>query len=220
MHEKEKAKDWLSYFEERAISQEKDHEKAGWGSETSMLSRFEAFLKLFQRSKEKTLLLDVGCGPGNLEEIVSQKYGDLKIIGLDFSIEMLRNAQKKKIRRFFLVRGDAENLPFSDEVFPALVCIGVLQNCANGEDIVGELRRVTKKRGQLIIETLNREYEGFEKGERKPNPINKYFSPYELRRIMQRLGLKAKIVGLSTTTGKMTETRKAHVIFVDATRVR
>lgn len=220
MHKKEKAKDWLRYFEERAISQEKDHEKASWGSETSMLSRFEAFLKLFRSPKENTLLLDVGCGPGNLEEIISKKYGDLEIVGVDFSIEMLRNAKKKKIKHFFLVCGDAENLPFPDKVFPAIVCIGVLQNCANEKNVIGELRRVTKKGGQLIIETLNKEYEGFEKGERKPNPINKYFSPHELRKIIKRLGLKAKIVGVSTRTGKITKIRKTRVIFIDATKVR
>jgi ubiquinone/menaquinone biosynthesis C-methylase UbiE len=51
-------------------------------------------------------ILDVGCGIGYFEEMLS----DLNITGLDNSTEALEEARKRSDRKFVL--GDACNLPF------------------------------------------------------------------------------------------------------------
>jgi len=93
--------------------------------------------------------LDVGCGHGGFSEHWAKQT---EVIGLDFSIAMLRTAQKFGLKVY---HGDATRLPFRDGVFDVVICAGVLQVVSERARLVRELVRVAKPGGIILISTLN-----------------------------------------------------------------
>ena len=45
---------------------------------------------------EKELIVDLGCGPGNISEKLSTKWPNANVIGIDGSKEMIRIAELNK----------------------------------------------------------------------------------------------------------------------------
>jgi len=106
-------------------------------------------------------LLDVGCGRGRyLGQLVGRGF---TYVGLDSSKEMLKIAKNKACRRaessFFLIQGNAEQLPFVDSFFDSVICIDVLHHFTNKDSrkyVVRELARVLKPDGEIVIEMKNK----------------------------------------------------------------
>lgn len=94
-------------------------------------------------------LLEVGCGTGRIGAQFNAA-GD-NYFGLDLSIEMLREFQRKKFARGpNLVHADGCLLPFGDRVFTAVLMMHVLA-AGNWRGLLAEAQRVLKKGGVLAI---------------------------------------------------------------------
>jgi ubiquinone/menaquinone biosynthesis C-methylase UbiE len=52
---------------------------------------FDYFLKLLPRESN---ILELGCGPGNVVKYFSTRRRDLNILGVDLSLEMIKQAEK------------------------------------------------------------------------------------------------------------------------------
>jgi len=91
------------------------------------------------------LVLDIGCGPGIVASIFPH---NTKVIGLDFSISMLRSA-KNRIRQ--LIRGDAFNLPFPNEVFEVATCFFVASDYSVKDGIFFEAYRILENNGFFLF---------------------------------------------------------------------
>jgi ubiquinone/menaquinone biosynthesis C-methylase UbiE len=82
-------------------------------------------------------------------------YGpDAKVSGIDLSPAMLDIARKRADelgRDVDLREGDAHELPFGDGSFDAVVCTYSLCNIPDVGRAVGEMRRVLKPEGRLIL---------------------------------------------------------------------
>jgi ubiquinone/menaquinone biosynthesis C-methylase UbiE len=100
-------------------------------------------------------ILDVGCGIGYFEEMLS----DLNIIGLDNSTEALEEARKRSDRKFVL--GDACNLPFLDRSFDGAFTVTTLEFLDDYQKAVDEIARVLESGGKLVAMVLNPESEYF-----------------------------------------------------------
>lgn len=78
--------------------------------------------------KPDEVALDLGCGNGRIAEYISDLTG-AKIVGLDFAVEVIRNAQQrvvdKKDRLSFVV-GNMDELLFEEESFDAIISIDTL----------------------------------------------------------------------------------------------
>lgn len=83
-------------------------------------------------------ILDVGCGTG----ITTNFFGCG--IGIDPSEAMLGIARKRYPKIKFL-NARAENLPFSDNSFDAVISITAIQNFSDIEKGLKEIKRVGKK---------------------------------------------------------------------------
>lgn len=100
-------------------------------------------------------ILDVGCGTGlSFEEFPVDRR---LIVGIDFSGEMLERA-KKKSHGVFLVLSDADYLPFSDGTFDVVFSLTLIQNMPDPERTVGEMSRVAKIGGKVIVTGLEKKY--------------------------------------------------------------
>jgi ubiquinone/menaquinone biosynthesis C-methylase UbiE/uncharacterized protein YbaR (Trm112 family) len=97
------------------------------------------------------LVLETAIGTGaNLEQLPDHA----RFVGLDISYNMLRQCARnleKWGRKAFLVQGDAQKLPFYDQVFDAVYHMGGLQFLANPFRALVEALRVTKPGGRLWI---------------------------------------------------------------------
>lgn len=95
--------------------------------------------------------LEIGVGTG----LVALPLHDagVRLVGLDLSAAMLRKLADKTGGRpaFPLLRGDATRLPFHDAVFAGAVARHVLHLIPRWPDAVGELVRVVRPGGVLLL---------------------------------------------------------------------
>ena len=66
-------------------------------SEESLVNGLEKYLKIKKLDLDsKCLIIDMGCGPGNISERLSKRLPPVQIIGIDGSKEMLEIARKRR----------------------------------------------------------------------------------------------------------------------------
>ncbi|KFN92289.1 2-heptaprenyl-1,4-naphthoquinone methyltransferase [Tetragenococcus muriaticus 3MR10-3] len=99
--------------------------------------------------------LDLCCGTGDWTIDLAKTVGSTgKVVGLDFSKNMLEIANKKikqaKVdKQTTLIQGDAMALPFEDNTFD-LVSIGFgLRNVPDASQVLEEMKRVVKPEGMV-----------------------------------------------------------------------
>ena len=108
--------------------------------------------KLFRPHLMGKKILDVGCGGGFfLKEL---RGLTASAIGIDLSGEALRIASQNNPKGC-LVQGSAEDLPYSDESFDCLSCLGSLEHFSNIPAALREFRRVVREGGQLFLMVPN-----------------------------------------------------------------
>lgn len=108
--------------------------------------------------KDNLYLLDMGCGTGTFEEVLIDQY-NLKFfaIGVDISQTELKIAKnKKKLNVCDFLNSDAASLPFKDNSFDCCVLVDVIEHIPDKEKTFGEIWRVLKKDGVLIMTTPNK----------------------------------------------------------------
>jgi ubiquinone/menaquinone biosynthesis C-methylase UbiE len=118
---------------------------------------------LRKQLKGRKKILNIGCGTGYFEEILSE----LNVIGLDSSKEALEEARKRSDRKFVL--GDAEHLDFPDGSFDGAFSVTTLEFLDNYENAVCDVARILKSGGKFVAMLLNPESEYFKSHARRPS---------------------------------------------------
>lgn len=100
-------------------------------------------------------VLDIATGTADLA-IITAKYTNAEIIGLDISDQMLKVGKEKITKnkldsRIKLINGDAENLSFNNETFDAITVGFGVRNFENLEKGLNEIYRVIKEGGYVAI---------------------------------------------------------------------
>ena len=93
-------------------------------------------------------VLDVACGTGDMV-VELQKHG-CNVTGVDLSEEMMAIARQKAPEATYML-ADAEQLPFSDGTFDAVTCAFGVRNFVHLEQGLGEMLRVLKPGGTIVI---------------------------------------------------------------------
>ena len=108
---------------------------------------------LNNHTNDKNLkIVDIGCGTGLVGKFLQNK-GYLYYDGLDISEEMLEIAKSRGYR--YLSLGSLQNkLPYEDNAYDAVFCVGVFTHGHVNSNGLDELIRITKKNG-FIIFTIN-----------------------------------------------------------------
>ena len=92
--------------------------------------------------------LDLACGTGDLCELLSVKYPDAEIVGLDLT-EMMLNIARTRIHgpRVTFQAGDMGRLDFPDDSFDIVTGGYALRNAPDLRQALAEIRRVLKPGG-------------------------------------------------------------------------
>jgi SAM-dependent methyltransferase len=104
-------------------------------------------------------LLDVGCG--NAMHSLKAARRCASVAGIDRSTESLgvgrRAAASLGAKNVRLVQGDVEaGLPFVSDHFDKVLCLDLLEHVEKRDLVLGEIRRVLKPRGLLLLAVPNR----------------------------------------------------------------
>lgn len=97
-------------------------------------------------------ILDVGTGTGFIALLLAE-HGH-KVTGVDVAEEMLKQAREKAKRQKLNVKfqsGDADELPFKENVFDVVINRHVFWTMADPEKAAAEWTRVLKPGGKLVI---------------------------------------------------------------------
>ncbi|MBU0461260.1 MAG: methyltransferase domain-containing protein, partial [Nanoarchaeota archaeon] len=94
--------------------------------------------------KKNDFLLDVGCGTG-----ISTEFWDCKKIGIDPSVELLKQNLDKK--NSFYLEGKAEDLPFKSHLFDVVISVTAIHNFKDYRKGLREIKRVGEKRFALTL---------------------------------------------------------------------
>jgi ubiquinone/menaquinone biosynthesis C-methylase UbiE len=135
-----------------------------WNSLAEQWNRFrskpfpETVLYL-SRTWKNGKLLDIGCGNGR--NLISFAEKDFICEGIDFSIEMVKNAKSKFKKLGLKAKFHASNmtkLPFKDNSFDYLICIASFHhlNKLDQEKALDEFKRILKPGGKMYITTWNK----------------------------------------------------------------
>ena len=106
-------------------------------------------------------VLDVATGTADLALALAADLPEAEVIGVDLSEGMLgvgrqkveRNGLRSRVR---LEQADAENLPFEDGSFDAVTVAFGVRNFENLDKGLGELQRVLRPGGHLMVLEFSR----------------------------------------------------------------
>jgi len=101
-------------------------------------------------------VLDIGCGIGNyLEELLQR---GCSVTGIDISINMLQ-LSKARLQKYSsnppLSLADIEKLPFNNNKFDLVFCVGVLEYLKTDEKALSEISRILKPGGRIFLTLPN-----------------------------------------------------------------
>jgi len=107
-----------------------------------------AIIEEMMAARHGDAILEVGCGGGH----VLRRFRQAKLTGVDVSGEMLAKAEKNLAGydvRF--LKGDLAELDLEDGSFDGIVCTEVLEHTVDPEHILGQIKRLAKPGGRIVI---------------------------------------------------------------------
>jgi len=122
------------------------------------LTKLDQLLEPFnQYLRHSEFVLEVGAGTGAMSQVLLQRYPSIRLFSIDLAFAMLGLAQKRD-RRAHFAQVDVHRLPFTNEIFSAVVCHNCFPHFAEKVAALEEMRRILVPGGHvLILHELSRE---------------------------------------------------------------
>lgn len=111
---------------------------------------YSSFLN-FINQELKGKVLEIGCGIGKTTSWLAEKYGEIKIIAIDYDKEQIKIARKNKIANVIFKQGDGTKIKFKNSAFDYVIETGVFHHIKDYKKAVKEASRVLKKNGYFYL---------------------------------------------------------------------
>lgn len=102
-------------------------------------------------------VLDLACGSGGLTRKLKKINPSVAIFAMDFNAKAISYAKARDsgVDGLMYLVGDAENIPFKDNFFDAVIGLDMLDHIPNYKECLREINRVLKKGGEIILTVEN-----------------------------------------------------------------
>lgn len=105
-------------------------------------------------------VMDAGCGTGLVGEILN-RMGYSRVDGMDYSCDMLSQAEKKKVYRKLMQADMNERLAIDDDRYDATICVGTFTYAHVGPEAFNELVRITRPGGIVCFTIRDGAYQDY-----------------------------------------------------------
>ncbi len=141
-------------------------------------------------------VLDAGCGAGQGSAYLL-KAGACWVVGIDISMQAIMYAKNSYgLQNLAFGVMDVLNLGFPDHTFDLVTSIEVIEHLSNPERYLGEIRRVLKDKGVLVLSTPNKHISSPIPGTMWPYHVREFY-PYELENLVKKYFSRIEMWGMS-----------------------
>ena len=105
-------------------------------------------------------ILDAGCGTG-LVGAAMNKMGYQRIEAMDYSRDMLRQAERKEVYDNLFRADMNKQLPLASDSYDATICVGTFTYAHVGPDAFDELVRITRPGGYICFTVRDGAYQEY-----------------------------------------------------------
>jgi len=100
--------------------------------------------------------LDIGCGPGIIDNSISNIFKGITIHCADISSERIQQAkQKTNQKNIYFTCADANELPYETNCFDFVFARFLFEYLKNPDRVISEMIRVCRSGGKLLIQDLD-----------------------------------------------------------------
>lgn len=125
-------------------------------SKLSCVEKITVFLvSQFTKNKEKTIILDVGCGKGNITKNIQDHFPNVFIDAIDVS-DIAINLALKGESKINFVKADANNFKGFGYLYDIIVLNNIYEHVENPVGMFINLKKLLTHDGVFIISTPNR----------------------------------------------------------------
>lgn len=109
----------------------------------------------FLQPEKEMAIMELGTGTGILGKSIKTHMPDVKILGLDISMGMLKEAMSTNVYES-LIRCDAEHIPVKDNEYKRLYTAFMFHSLPRPKDALMNIRKLVGKGGRVVIVDLFR----------------------------------------------------------------
>lgn len=115
--------------------------------------RIDMLIKNLRLRKKPCHGLEVGCGVAEALRRINDTQQFSLLIGLDSSCVALKVARKLSRRKVEYIRGDAQSLPFRNQLFDFVIAGEIIEHLQKGSTLVTEISRILRPHGVFVLST-------------------------------------------------------------------
>ncbi|MDE3738822.1 methyltransferase domain-containing protein [Pseudomonas resinovorans] len=106
---------------------------------------------LFPAGESPGIILDAGCGAGDIAIELANRYSGATVIALDYSTSVFEIANRPELpSNVILIRGDIRHLPFLEESMDVIYSIGVMHHTDNTRISFDAVAPFVRPAGKMI----------------------------------------------------------------------
>lgn len=154
-------------------------------------------IKIFCDSLEPgASILDVGCGPGNVEKLLVESGKEFEILGIDLSNEMINHARANIVSpRVKFVVGDIRDMGLEGKRYDAVIASFCLPHLTNeeAENLIEDMSRGLREGGLFYLSCMEGSKSGFETTSFSSNDciFFNYYTEEFIQRVLCKNGLRS-----------------------------